>query len=516
MDKNQQQHQDHHIRDGLNALQPSTPVGGWEQLAQRLDNDAVGTNEQDALLRQKLDGLQPPFEAGSWAALNSRLDNQESDKIFFTKIDTHAPVPKVSGWAALAAKLELIAARRSAVYCYKFSELCLITAALILFLYTDSSGKAKPTQDTPSTPVALLEFAANEPNGSVNTGLPIIASPVVLDVATSEDEIDYAEVEWVVPPPKQGEVSPLEASLFPLEAFEVEGLTSLDFVAAIEALPQLDYRLASERPSVPKPSIGMVTVPENVPPTLYLRSFISPWDFNQIITPKQAVNDVILDRDDRVSYGNSLGLLLDVQYRKHAMQYGLIYSRRSYIPTVLKDVEDFTQGQGPIERRDTNYSRITFQTLSLPIVFQRELYKNDRWRLATSVGVALNVNAWATFRKSPTFDQDVLNWTRQSPQPRFGPRSPESTGLPVIDARDLVYPEQGLLQGGSLLSNVHLSASFGFSIERYFNEEMSFYVAPRFSRSIYYNRDSGAEPFNDRIHNSSIQFGTRILLGRQR
>lgn len=574
MSKDKHTEADRLLRDGLDSLQPDSPVGSWEHLAKKLDeqsalplSDATKTDETlrnrlnaiqpdyqaeswkvlesrldstldevvaDELLQTQLNSVVPPYAPESWTVLSNKLDNSESDELLHHRLVSTAAVPKVSGWAALAAKLELIAARRTAIYSYKFSELCLVMTFMLLFWrFVPLANSAQPTiPDNSPQAIAQQEDQYKTPTtAKLYDGTLPAATPFPSDVSpstegnsikqeaasltltnsteTRKSVVNAAEVAFVqtteASAPITDDSPALVLTVNEITVVEPLAITLADHLIIEEDGPSPLANLAEDKDQLP------------VAKTFHLRPFISPWDINQVVTPKQAVNDIILERDNRLSYGSSAGVLLDVTYRKHSVQYGIIYGRRSYIPTVLKDVEAFEPGQGPIERRDTNYSRISLQNISLPVVFQRELFNKNRWRMTIDAGLAANFNIWSRFRKSPTFDADVLNWTRQTPQSLSGiGRTPETRNLNRIDARDLVFPEEGLFQGGSLLENVNISASLGFSIERQFNERMSFYVAPRFSRAIYYQKSAGVEPFNDRIHNNSVQFGTRILLGKQK
>jgi hypothetical protein len=497
----------------------SVPLG-WEQLADRLDAEgSLPERESDEILRDKLTTLDAGLEPQGWAALASRMDNAESDEIFHYRLDRHAPTPLLSGWALLAAKLELIAGRRAAIYSYKFSELCLVVVALLLFWHLQpSSGTSAPAPAAianlidESTTVDSAQKVAKQDFEEASQ--VAVLSQTAGVVTTTDNEEMNRSPEAMIARPSTVAVETI-ASIYPdpLSMSEAKINFTTGVYGTAELLPVHPF----EPLSYPRLEMGLPIQLKNPaarePAEIYLRAFISPWDFNQIVTPRQAVNDIILDEDIRISYGSSAGVLIENAHRKHLFQFGLIYSNRSYIPTVLKEVEDVPLPTGNVEVRDTNYSRIRFQTISLPAVYQRELLRNDKWRIAASVGVSLNLNILATFRKSPTFDQDVLDWTRQSPTPEFGLRGNSNSDLPRLSAIDLVYPEQGLFQGGSLLANSGLSASLGFSIERNISERFSLYLAPRFSRAIYYRKNTGLEPFNDRIHNNSIQLGTRMFLG---
>ncbi|MEL6275824.1 MAG: hypothetical protein AAFU03_12030, partial [Bacteroidota bacterium] len=68
---------------------------------------------------------------------------------------------------------------------------------------------------------------------------------------------------------------------------------------------------------------------------------------------------------------------------------------------------------------------------------------------------------------------------------------------------------------GSMLANSSLYFRLGFTLERQLNDHFSIYFAPDFTRTLYSREGSGAEPYDDRIHNNSFQIGTKYRLGKK-
>lgn len=139
MNRDQEKQFDKQLRQKLSDWQPDDPPSGWDRLAR----DLVGTTAVfDDQLRQKLGDTAAPSPAPKgWEQLAQRLDQQASDQLLHQKLRQASPPPyQTSGWNRLAARLELIAQRRSAIVAYKITELSLLLSAMLLFLAVLSSA----------------------------------------------------------------------------------------------------------------------------------------------------------------------------------------------------------------------------------------------------------------------------------------------------------------------------------------------------------------------------------------
>lgn len=514
MDQNNQPHPfDQQIREQLAHLDPAYQAGSWERLSEKLENPVTGV---DAQLREAFASIQPAYQPGSWDALSARMDTESVDEVVHQRLEQNEPAYQASSWARLAARLEVIAQRRSAIAAYKLSEVCLLLSGLLLlWTYFGNLIPAAPGLQN-GFPVPAAAIAQNDTD-ALPADLPIVAMPVFtaptpVSNETSQEEANASSGNQATL--TSGSTLPTSLPTYYPNYLTNERNTFRYIPTSVtEPLPSFTYAL-NEASTSPQPPLILPAKLLKQPKSLYLRTFVSPWDFNQVVTPEAYVGDAIIERENRVTYGMSAGVLLDVEQRKNVMQYGLIYSKRSYIPTVLKSVEDVPFSI--LEVRDTNYSRLVYHTVSLPVQFQRELANNGRWRIAASAGLAINLNVASRFVKGPTFDQDVINWLRQTRPVALAASRERGGNVEVLEASDLVSPEKGLLQGGSLLANSSVYLHLGFSFERALSDDFSLFVAPQFSRVLYYKQGTGLEPFNDRIHSNSVQLGARFRISGER
>ncbi len=549
MNRDQQKQFDEQVRQKLTSWQPISPPLGWEELANTLDHQALGFDEQ---LRQKLE--RPLSNSGTpkgWEELAQRMDQQAGDQLIHQKLRQASPPPyQTSGWNRLAARLELIARRRSAIIAYKITEISLLLSAMLLFwqffpLVPQKTPQALPfaaveqakepssvasgtrtavamepfskrTENTPFTHMPEQNSHNGQPTANQETTMENLAkiahAPSMLN--------DQAHEAWKAPPSlnmdiqyglqaSAGAVSPLESQDFAPQP-QATGKTQWAMPIAPMALPSLALQLLPERPKHPQPAL---LLPEKlrVPGQHYLRLFVSPWDINQIVTPAFRLGEKEIARDVRFSSGRSAGLMLDVHHGKHGHSYGVIYSRRSYLPTILADAESANTlpRPSPLAPVDTNLSRITFHTISLPFQYQQQLFKKNGWQLRANVGVEANFVLKASFYKSPNFDSNIRNYLRQTGSQGIARSSNDRRELL---AADLIHPEAGLLQGGSALLNSSFYVAAGFTLERELGLSASVFVAPQFTRAIYYRRQAGLGPFGDRIHHNALQLGMRWRL----
>lgn len=511
------EHIDDAVRRSLESWQPDYRPDSWKQLEEKLDKIAGPTAADDDIRAALNEGIAPASAAAGWEQLAARLDAEEGDAQVSRQLE-RAPVPayRPSSWARLAARLELIAQRRSCVVAYKITEMSLLLSALLLFwnyfpfapstqtgapfpipattLIADAGeiltdGQAKST--TVSTQPATTTTGSPNENVSPSLVAALPASTFVTEISTGEEDF---------------KVSTVDASTARIGT----ELLSSDILPASQAsdlLPALSFSVNGLVPD-PRPALRLAPKEKEKGAT-YLRAYVSPWDLNQVVTPAFALGAKEIDRDSRISYGTSAGIMLDVEHGKNGHSYGISYSRRSYIPTALAEVEagGTRPSSNPLAPRDTNFSRITFHTVSLPFSYQRNLVNTGRWRIRAGIGVEASMVMFAKFYKSPNFNENIANYFTNT-------RRARSSGVRLLSARDLTHPEEGLLQGGSALQNSSFSLTFDLTIERQLTNRFGLYLAPRFTRALYYNRESGLGPLDDRIHQNAFQFGARWRLDR--
>lgn len=513
------------LRAALSGLSIDQHAMGWEHLEQKLDPLSIA----DAQLADKLTGLEPAALAGSWEQLSERIDDevgQEVDAVVVTQLNQNlAGAP--SGWAALAARLELIGQRRSMVAAWKITEVSLLLSLLLLFIrFGPETAPPVPVlaDEVVSFPIAANLTLKTEMAESIDIGAVAIEDTEGSFSTVVTKEIKPRLKARAIPPRQPALVLPMPAAfageeervatiIIPAENDVL--LTTVNPVASIEGLEILPLNRSLNLPS---PAIQLPKVDHSEPVRYYANVYSSPFDFNQVVTPANAVREIDISGDDRITRGMSIGFLLDISQGKNGLQVGAIFGRRSYIPTALKW---YLEESYPLIEPVKGYSRFIYETISFPLSYQRTFSESDRWRFSGRVGMNMTVIARSSF-SIPTEDQELLvnafNGRADLPGPpptlageenNGGGRSATTSGS---SSRKLVNPDPGWLEGGSMLANSSFYLGGGLQIERLLSPRWSIYVSPSFGRVIYLREKQGIGPYNDRIHTGSIRFGGRYLL----
>ena len=498
--------QEHHplddlIRQRINSLPPAD-VRGWEQLQSRLDEQ-----QDDAAIAAKLATLTPAAPTGSWDAFAEKLDAAEAadhralDAAVVRGLERAAP-GSVSGWSALAARLELIGKRREMVACLKITEGALLLSFLLLLARFGDSGYrnatapiAGATQPStassfgqPPAPPAAGDGAALAPKPGANPAATEVARPA---------EITYARPGAATSPLPAADLAPLsvprpELSLRPATA-PVEALES----TALSPLP------AGRFGGTPTPLVS-----RGEPVRYYLNAFVSPVDLNEVVTQQNKVLGINEQRF--LTTGYSAGALLEATQSGNALQFGLIYGNRSYVPAKIR-LFSVDPASGAAED-EIAYSQLSYQTVSIPLNYERELVTRDRWRLSAGFGMAMNVVLESHVSLPADITLDDLNRMIQDRAAEVGAGRSKAEG----SVKEILDPTRGYFDGGGLLENSSLYLSGNFRIERIVNNRWSFYFSPTIGKLVTVREgDGGRGPLEDRIHNTMLRLGTRVRLTKK-
>ncbi len=496
--KPNQNHFDDLIRQRINDLPPAPPRG-WEGLERRLDVP----HPTDAALAAKLAALSPTPPAGAWEALSEKLAAREEDNA--AAVDQavagslHQVAPaRVSGWSQLAARLELTGKRREMVASIKISEAALLLSLILLFIRFGT---------LPS------EFKKPQAQLLTGSGFPIAA------IAPPAHHHDLAAASPVVPlPAARAPITPVRArALAPLPRVEfapprtsaptLPAPRPSPFPVLTEQLPGLSFGVQSAMG--PPPALGLVEALGPKPIRYYLNLFVSPVDLNQIITQENQFVGIQAGSD--LTTGHSFGTLLDINQGVNGIQIGLVYGYRAYVPAEILRLESrqpISGAEDPIR-----YGRLRYHTVSVPLNYEREVFRNDRWQFSGGLGMSMNIILSSKFRLDGIYTTEDLE--RQIAQYR---QVLQDEGIIPVTGRasgthEILHPEAGYLQGGSLLDNSSLYVSGNFRVERLLNDRWSLYFSPTVSRLLTVRPgDGGKGPLEDRIHNAMLRFGTRIRL----
>ena len=480
------------IRQRIQDL-PPPPVRGWDELSSQLDERAT-----DEVIAEKLSSLTPAAPAGGWEVLARKIDetlvadNDTLDRTVAAGL-LRAEPSTVSGWSTLAARLEVIGKRREMVSCLKITEGALLLSMLLLFA---RFGEV----DAPRSPAHLAD--ARPPAKSFPVVVPELKpiDPPALHRLPSprsgEGDAERRALPEVVPTLPRLDFSP--ALRRPIVTPDVRLLPS--------ALAPLDLSISplAQREILPRLALHFDAVPGSDPVHYYLNGFVSPVDLNEIVTQESKYLGIQAQR--KISLGYSVGALIEVEQKGNAVQFGLIYGHRSYVPSKMQIIEEDTTG---LKRaQDIRYSRLTYETVSIPLNYQRELTANDKWRLSAGLGMAMNIVLGADVRLPENVTLDDLNRLLREEAGLLGtPRDAKAQVQEILD------PTQGYFQGGGILENSSLYLSGNLRVERLLGDRWSIYFSPTVGRLLTIREgDGGRGPLEDRIHNTMLRFGTRVRL----
>ena len=532
---------DAHLRAALSGLPPTAPRG-WETLANRLD----GRPATDLDVADKLNSLQPTPATGAWAAFATSLDvatEAAVDEIVVEQLHK-VPAATPTGWAALAARLELIRERRGRVVAGKITELALMASVLLLFVRF-GAFTSQPELIAMDEPELRASF-------NIATAAPVSAKNIVAAPTTAQDP---TRVNQAATP--QATIEPAPAAPGSASGRESTGVEQVPQVAAsglattssyeesligavaLSSVPADQLARAVSKPRTlrilttygkvehtPDFSDATLSAPlieaSKVPTHLYVNGFVSPFDVNQVVTRNLAVLDLDIEGDNRITQGQSAGLLFDLMRGRSGLQFGVVYSEMSYIPSALKWYlqEDFTIFE-PVK----GYSRFEFKRIDLPLSFNQTVADNGRWRWTARATASLSVIAAASFKGENEDDIRTLN-ERVLSNPNYVPVSStngsgaRSENPQQKKARELVDPSPGILQRrddtrGSFSENASFYLGGGIMLERILTPRSSVYLNPSFGRVIYLNVDdeeAGVGPYQDRMHSGQLRVGARYLL----
>jgi len=254
---------------------------------------------------------------------------------------------------------------------------------------------------------------------------------------------------------------------------------------------------------LPSPMLDLPVIDGAEPVYYYLNTFLSPADVNQVVTPSKGFTALRVNGGSRFTAGQSGGFLLDVAKGKDELQFGVIVSRRSYVPTVFA-----WRASAPVDLK--GYTRFNYTSIELPLNYKRVLHQTNNWRFSGRVGMSMHVTAFSDFEGRDKFNKTVDEVEQNlARMPVPTPRSTTS----ISDKRQLENPSAGWFEGGGIFDNASFYVGGGIVVERLLTPRMSVYVSPSFGRVVFLREGQGTGPTNDRIHSGGLRLGSRYLFG---
>ena len=497
---------DQAIRSALNGLAPTPPAAGWAALASRLD----ARSPADQQIAEALNALQPAVAAGSWDQLSQRLDaaNEEAvDAIVSGHLGGTSAAP-ATGWAALAARLELIGHRRELIAAWKITEGALMASFLLLLL------RFFPLPAVDSVPAVAGNFPVDVPVNTVNVETAK-RSPVysLEDRHTATPTTASQSTKSKISPQPSVTAIPTATLPEPLVKSAIPPPATRLLTTPLALVDQLPIEPLRKRILPPSPALHLPVLRKAEPVIYYGNAYVSLLDVNHITTPQSRVAQVDIQQRNFAQAGASAGFMLDAAQGKHALQIGLIYSYVGYTPTNL----DFIHSNVAVNRDSLRgFDQFEYQAIEVPLSYKRTISENKKWRFGLRVGMSLRVVAVANYSGLDDVKAALDYSSRvQAVNAAPVPGRPASISAFTNGKSALENPVPGWLQGGSMLVNSSFYISGGLVIERLLTPRWSLYASPSVSKVIYLDPAMGIGPYKDRINIGSLRIGGRYRFGKQ-
>jgi len=495
------------IRQRIDALPPPPPPAGPAGIARRAPAATTGGEGGAGKRRSLPPPVAPPGCGGGREeklVASEALATKAVDTAVASRLQQAAPaVP--SGWALLAARLELIGKRREMVASVKIAEVALLLS-LLLIAFRFGPAALLPTEtplaDESSTKLSGFPVATRPPaeRATATTDTP---SPSLHEPTGSEQAADNNRaIGKLATLPTGGQIPPLVTGT-------PNTIRLRRRVAVSETVATIDYTVSWGEPPLQAPPYLAPPVAAQ-PIHYYANLFASPVDVNQVVTPHNQYIG-IAERQSNFSTGYSIGALVDIVQGNNGVQTGLQFSYRSYVPVAF----GLIQGKQPLKdgEEPVRFGRLRYRTISIPLIYNRQLYQDQKWRVSGGLGVAMNVILSSDFKLDNNLTLDDLDrfWRE------YLARGKEEGTIANIgrssEYTDLLAPPQGYLEGGSLIKNTSLYVTGSLRFERLLDDRWSLYFSPTVMRQFTVREDDGGKgPLQDRIHSGMFRFGTRLLL----
>lgn len=503
------------LRQSLENIGSKLEPGHWELFEQMMENPDAPSAFDAAIAASFQTGSEAPFHETQWERMAQELELDElvhgtasrtPDEEIAWKLDNLQARFNAKHWQNMSHLLDVTFILNPKILRLKLFEVASMLLLLLVALQLPMPG----TQQANPNPIAASEVAKLE--------VPQIPakSTAVLPTAIGQQQSAYTppqtqsdlDVNGVTPeqppiaPLVTGDIQFAEAATPPLlltdtdnqqedrlqQNFEEHERRVVNGVLPVPTLDanilQLSQKSLQKQPIPIKPGRG------------YWRVSMGA-SLDQNIVQTQSTSNL---RPKETSYhlaSNGFSSGLNLSYRNQRLEFGIgaWHSTKRYQPQV------------PVQQFGTfdflvieTFEGIQLDLLEIPVQVNYYLPKEPRrWNVYLSAGLQ------GTFILHPVYDiRRTVIQAQGKPREDF---NPESEGHKSKLNRN-EFPK-GLMSGGSLNENASLRISAGVGLERILSDRWALFAQPGYSHQIL---SSGIGPNNDRIHNVSLHFGTRVIL----
>jgi hypothetical protein len=437
----------------------------------------------DEKIKAALHNLEVPYDASTWAALEQRLNApfaeehppavEAVDKAVYPTLE-HLEVPYQSAhWDLLANRMAQTARLRRRIWIAKLSE-----AAIFLLLLMNLDGlldgetSTKP-QNLPQLP-ASKHLQAQAPSKSRGESR---SSSVAYATAGAEASLP-AFIAELFENQEMATQIPVSVPLFDPALFDPANVENWTSISAFSGLPTLQTEEVQSNGYL-FPAMPLVNAKVPKQHRFYAAAFAN-FDKNYVSSEGYSTS----------ANGYGGGVAIGYRIGKWGVEAGLSYNRRQYAPK--REIEIYGN---TVNGFYTSYAqKVEADVVSVPLKVTRRVAQFGQTTAHATAGVTTNFALDKNYQYASTFHPG------QSP--------PNSSASPDQKPK-LRKNGQGILENGSLGSNVYASADVGLRVEHPVNRHFAAFVEPAYRLAL---GNSGIGPVPAKINTFSVQAGVLATL----
>jgi hypothetical protein len=453
--------------------------------------------KMDQLLKDKLESLETKVPKDAWKNFSEKWDEvllddhtaeeKKFDQNIHKKLNQFIfPSNESHAWAHFHSYYSHIKRNENRIIWFKAME---VTMAVLLFFTCLHVGVIRQVPASPSIIVENGTIVSVDKSSSISTEINVVEHYIQNKPDITQPDRMLSKLSDIQ---SDEEINKL---LSKKVLFEVEPIPGSSVTDGLKMAPVPVY--SKSFPEVSQiPTLASSHIPIGTR-KIYINNILDfgKWhltlltglDGDNVFTP--AYPRFKVPETIRNSSGFHLGFLLSEGAKRLETGFGFIYAHKEYnAPAVT-----FIQGSLRDGYTTEQLKKIQLNLLQIPVFIRFNIVHKENWRVYATMGATAQVTLSANYY--------IVH-------PGFFPSSVTLTGKTNSVYQNL---EEGLMQGGMFMDNIHLSMDMGVGAERMISPRTSLFAQSSY-QSFVGHVNKGIGPYNDRISTVSFQSGVRINL----
>jgi hypothetical protein len=453
--------------------------------------------KMDQLLKDKLESLETKVPKDAWKNFSEKWDEvllddhtaeeKKFDQNIHKKLNQFIfPSNESHAWAHFHSYYSHIKRNENRIIWFKAME---VTMAVLLFFTCLHVGVIRQVPASPSIIVENGTIVSVDKSSSISTEINVVEHYIQNKPDITQPDRMLSKLSDIQ---SDEEINKL---LSKKVLFEVEPIPGSSVTDGLKMAPVPVY--SKSFPEVSQiPTLASSHIPIGTR-KIYINNILDfgKWhltlltglDGDNVFTP--AYPRFKVPETIRNSSGFHLGFLLSEGAKRLETGFGFIYAHKEYNAPAVTFIQGSLRDGYTMEQ----LKKIQLNLLQIPVFIRFNIVHKENWRVYATMGATAQVTLSANYY--------IVH-------PGFFPSSVTLTGKTNSVYQNL---EEGLMQGGMFMDNIHLSMDMGVGAERMISPRTSLFAQSSY-QSFVGHVNKGIGPYNDRISTVSFQSGVRINL----